>query len=459
MDITSQHPWHALLQTPLTPEQITQALSEDDPQWDAIDSQMVKLGSLTHSSLNIAELQLQVITLLAEKSKDFRLMVHLLRTLQHAGKPDELMLAVSLLSTYVRHFWDSAWPQNRQHKKRFAGQILKRFAGADSKFRMSASDVQRENMQGLLAHLAQVWHSLEPDLAQEVDDLRSGYARPPERLTATQEKAEAPATASAPPAVDTSPVLAIDRSSDKAWRQTLLQMADTLCEIQPDAAIGYRVRRYAVWGALTAPPVAQADGRTPLAAVASDRTADYLARIANADLTLWQQVEQSLTLAPYWLDGHVLSAQIALRLGYEQVAQAIREELRDFLTRIPALATLFFSDMTAFLSADSADWLQQKEEPAGGSSVIEQDEIWHCFQQQGLEAALHRLNTQPQQSDPREHFYRQLLGAQLMEKAGLASLAQQQYQSLLQLGQQMQLSTWEPSLIVLLTEKQRQLKT
>lgn len=107
-------------------------------------------------------------------------------------------------------------------------------------------------------------------------------------------------------------------------------MADLLSEQQPDAAIGFRLRRHAVWGALTAPPMAQSDGRTPLAAVSADRTADYLARLANADLPLWHQVEQSLTLAPYWLDGHVLSAQIALQLGYDAVAQAIRDELSVF---------------------------------------------------------------------------------------------------------------------------------
>ncbi|VTR35773.1 type VI secretion-associated protein, VC_A0119 family [Serratia fonticola] len=53
MDSTSQHPWHALLLTPLTPEQTAKALADDDPQWEHIDSQMVKVGSLTHSSLNI----------------------------------------------------------------------------------------------------------------------------------------------------------------------------------------------------------------------------------------------------------------------------------------------------------------------------------------------------------------------------------------------------------------------
>ncbi|VXC73599.1 Membrane protein [Enterobacterales bacterium 8AC] len=460
MDITSQHPWHELLLAPLAPEQIGLALADDDPQWEFIDGQMVKLGSLAHSTLNIDDIQQQAIALLSQKSKDFRLMVHLLRTLQHAGEPDELMLAISLLANYVQHFWASAWPQNLLHKRRFAQQILKRFDSASSSFSQKASDAQRENMQGLLAHLAQVWHSSEPALAKEVDGLRISYARKPERLVEAVAQAEnvpqANTTGGTVSTPKISPSLTIDNSNDKAWRQTLLKMADMLCELQPEAAVGFRLRRHAVWGTLTAPPMAQADGRTPLAAVSADRTADYLARMSNADLSLWQQVEQSLTLAPYWLDGHTLSAQIASKLGYDAVAQAIRDELSAFLERLPALRTLFFTDMTPFLSSESAGWLQQDAGHQGGGTTLEQDEIWQCYQQQGLEAALQTLNQQQQQSEPRDRFYNQLLSAQLLEKAGLTALAQQQYHSLLQMGQQLRLSEWEPTLMALLTEKQRQ---
>lgn len=235
-------------------------------------------------------------------------------------------------------------------------------------------------------------------------------------------------------------------------------MADLLCELHPEAAIGFRLRRHALWGSLTAPPIAQADGRTPLAAVSVDRMADYLGRVATADLALWQQVEQSLALAPYWLDGHALSAQIAIRLGYAGVAQAIRDELSAFIERMPALTTLYFTDMTPFLSPESASWLQQDTGAKGGGHTIEQDEIWQCYQQQGLEAALQMIDRQSQQAEPRDRFYLQLLSAQLLEKAGMTALAQQHYHNLLQVGQQVQLSEWEPALIALLTDKQRQLK-
>lgn len=46
---------------------------------------MVKLGSLAHATLNIDDIQQQAMALLSQKSKDFRLVVHLLRTLQHGA--------------------------------------------------------------------------------------------------------------------------------------------------------------------------------------------------------------------------------------------------------------------------------------------------------------------------------------------------------------------------------------
>ncbi len=54
------------------------------------------------------------LVILASESKDFRLLAHLLRTLQHAGDPH---LALRLLALYVEHYWSVAAPQNMAHKK------------------------------------------------------------------------------------------------------------------------------------------------------------------------------------------------------------------------------------------------------------------------------------------------------------------------------------------------------
>ncbi len=57
---------------------------------------------------------------------------------------------------------------------------------------------------------------------------------------------------------------------------------------------------------------------------------DYKAQLSQPSNSLLNNVEQSLSLSPYWLEGHMLAAQAAAKLGYSEVADGIAEELRLF---------------------------------------------------------------------------------------------------------------------------------
>ncbi|MCZ5798110.1 type VI secretion system domain-containing protein, partial [Escherichia coli] len=85
------------------------------------------------------------------------------------------------------------------------------------------------------------------------------------------------------------PQVTVENHDDKAWRDTLLKVAAILCERQPESPQGYRLRRHALWQTITSTPQAESDGRTPLAAFPVDMMDDYLARLNNADMALWQQ--------------------------------------------------------------------------------------------------------------------------------------------------------------------------
>lgn len=166
--------------------------------------------------------------------------------------------------------------------------------------------------------------------------------------------------------------------------------------------------------------------------------------------------KKSVLLAPYWLDGHYISAQTAHRLGYTAVADAIRDEVVSFLGRLPALADLLFNDHTPFVSEKTKQWLANQ--PGNQSAPVIQvsnEDIQAarlCFDEQGLEAALRYLDTLPA-GEPRDQFHRQYFGAQLMEEAGLVQLAQQQYRMLFRMGLQMMVADWEPSLLEQLEQK------
>ncbi len=154
---------------------------------------------------------------------------------------------------------------------------------------------------------------------------------------------------------------------------------------------------------ITSMPQAESDGRTPLAAVSADMVADYHAQLGSADMALWQQVEKSVLLAPYWLDGHCLSAQTALRLGYKQVADAIRDEVIRF-QRLPQLTGLLFNDHTPFISEQTKQWLAASPDAkvAPVAQIGEESKAARaCFAEQGLEAALRYLDMLPE-GDPRD---------------------------------------------------------
>lgn len=134
MTMNRQLKWKEQLLTPLNEEKQAAPIADDNPDWEYIDGEMIKFGSLSHAQLNIDEIQRKALQLFASETKDFRLLVHLLRTLQHAGEPNELALAAELLAEFVRHFWETSYPQNMRLKQRLAGQILKRFDTSQDSF-------------------------------------------------------------------------------------------------------------------------------------------------------------------------------------------------------------------------------------------------------------------------------------------------------------------------------------
>ncbi|RJT46510.1 type VI secretion system protein TssA [Rahnella woolbedingensis] len=470
MEMRTPGAWTELVLAPLADEKIRVAISESNVDWEYIDSEMVKLGSLTHAQLDITEIQSRALKLLATESKDFRLMVHLLRTLQHAGKAPSLLLALQLLTQYIGQYWAISWPQKASQKNRFALQVIKRFETASGTFALQASQAERDTMLQELQHLAQLWLAAENQpLASAADELVRAYQRSiQQQLSVNSAVTEnTPSSITGNETRETGaqnfqpefPKVSVESHDDKSWRQTLLRVAELLCERHPQSAMGYRLRRHALWQNIGAVPQAENEGRTSLAAFPPDLMADYQSRLPAADIALWEQVEASLLLAPYWFDGHYLSSRIATQLGFQAAAAAIRDELRLFIKRLPLLENLHFTDHTPFLSGPTLNWLNESSSPrtenlSSGNNDEENQRIWQCFDSQGLAAALELLDQMQQRfGEPRGQFYRQFLSARLLEKAGLEASARQQYQLLHHTARQMTLPEWEPALLEQLKEK------
>ncbi|MFM7967023.1 type VI secretion system protein TssA [Aeromonas sp. A-5] len=460
-----QHPWCARLLTPLPDEQTRGAVLADEPRWDYVETELVKLGSLAHGQVDLNAVAEACLGLLESRTKDMRVLAQLLRCLQHPAKATPLGAALSLLETWIQAYWLLAWPGNASQKQRLMVQVVKRFEGALPRVSDSASAAELAQLLAQAEQLERVWLALCPDKGELLDPLLMGLKRA-QRQQVAQAQADAGVQPGSSAVVATaaatgmagSMVLSgstkgsgveIDSSNDRAWRQTQLKVADLLIERQPEAAVGYRLRRHAIWAGITTPPMVARDNKTQLAPMSVDMVDEYRAAMNTPEQGLWLRIEQSLTLAPYWFEGHRLSAEVAQKLGFAAVAKAIAEELDGFLQRLPALRDLAFSDGSPFLSPECGRWLQPVRGGGGGEGEsCLAEEIAQRHGEQGVAAALALLDERmAQMKEPRDRFHAQLVQAELLAQEGMEALARQHYQHLWQEASRLGLSHWEPGLV------------
>lgn len=141
----NNHPWLQRILVPLSEEKTTAKVNEESPLWEEVDSGIARLGSLTHEQVDIPRIQENCLVLLEQESKDFRIVIHLLRTLQHGGHPQQVVLASVLLTGYLRHFASTAWPQDARIRARLLQQVLKRFEGVAGYFSQRCDEAERNS--------------------------------------------------------------------------------------------------------------------------------------------------------------------------------------------------------------------------------------------------------------------------------------------------------------------------
>lgn len=498
----------------------------DDPQFDFIDDQMMKVGSLSHADVQWQNVEQHAIALLGEKSKDIKLLVHLLQCLHHELTPQRLILSFEIMSDFMTHYWTLSFPvpgaRGTLPRRKFFHQICQRFTQVMEKWDVSEMSIQ---MREELNVAAETWHraieaqdlplddadlmlaNLRAQLRQQAE--RDQYNAPPlatgqdnlaplntSSVLNTQEQAEhigvrkredvenpsstsihSTPTHSTDAArstdamdSDTSAIAShVDRGrinreridgnrDDPELKKSLLSVAKKLAQQDSGSALAIRLRRHILWGTIRTLPDHDAQGKTPLRGMVGDRLKEYQEGMHQPDLILWQQIEQSLTIAPYWFEGQWMSHQIADSLGRADWCQAILEETRAFITRFPQLETLTFKDGSPFVNAEVRAWLASKK-PASNpatcqienwleSSVKVRESIFTLAKEKGIAAALAQLNEGLlSATEPRDRFYWRLMNADLLKHHQWDAMATEQYQTLYQELLTASVTDWEPSLI------------
>ncbi|WP_025821246.1 type VI secretion system protein TssA [Shewanella marina] len=448
--------------------QITQAISkdntigiklDDDSGLDFIESQMMKVGSLAHTQVQWVETEQAALDILANKSKDLKVLTHLLMCLQHQTTPERFILSIYLLADFIVHYWQFCYPipgpRGALPRRKFFGQIIQRTSLSVQKIDLSMfTQEQIEQTNNALRILlnAAAKETLPVEGVMEVIELFKSQINkrqnsiptqviPPKKTVSATEKSTAPISA-----------IEIDGSNERATKQTLLKVADFLSELDSGQMMAMRLRRFAIWCVITAIPDAEENGETQLMPVSADRVSEYEEQLKRgADLAILARVEQSISVAPFWLDGHFLSYRICQKMGKTAWAEAILHETQQFLQRLPELARLSFKGGQPFVSEACLNWLSASANNSSMSVASWEgvrDKAFSTAKEQGLGDALMQLNRGLKSAvEPRDMFYWRLIAADLMKQHQLTSMALQEYKNLLEQVQAMPLIEWEPSLI------------
>lgn len=441
----------------------------EDSLLDFIDDQMMKVGTLAHKEIQWQETEQAALTLLETKTKDIKLLGSLLQCIQYQPHPERFILSLQVLADFIAQYWECCYPAPGDRgilpRRRFFTQILQRTATAAGRLdagRMN-SDWQTE-LESAIARLRAV--AIDNSLPEDgVDEVMSAL-RPVLSRARVQPPASAgvPVTEGASCVAATMPITAsvtvppIDAGNDRTLKQSLLKVADVLSELNDGIGLSLRLRRFAVWYGITAAPDADDRGETPLMPVSADRIAEYEEQLRRgADHALWRRVEQSLSVAPYWLDGHFLSFRIAEALGNTAWAEAVAGETRAFVARLPVIAGMSFRGGVPFANSDTRHWLDAEAATAssaqsGGDWDCRRREAFELAEAGGLSVAMAMLNDGLKAAkEPRDQFYWRLLTADIMQHHKLSAFSSEQYRSLLAQAESTALTDWEPSLIQQLT--------
>ncbi|MEX2476143.1 type VI secretion system protein TssA [Marinobacter sp.] len=468
MQVVEQHPYVEQVLTPLDGEHGVGGPLEDDVTLEFLENEIMKVGSLAHTDIDWHKVESESLRLLSDQSKDLKVLGFLLLSLQRGGSGERFALSLFLLHRVLETWWESAWPypgdKGKRARKMMFTQMLQR-AGKEVNslsFDGGIGDGRGfclNTIKQLLAQAAE--HQLADDglydLKRTVEKLPAEAEPAPDndQTKPTAKPAHSAAQESGKVAAQASlGELTLDPANERATRQSLLKVADLLVETGPDSALGYQLRRHAIWHGIATVPPSRDGVKTDLAAVSADRIADYHEALEKApDMDLWKRIEQSLSVSPFWLDGHWLSARVAEALGYSHCSEAIRLSVADFVERLPQLAEMTFNDGTPFLCTDAADWMHTAPAGAAGSSGASPWEQAYelareLASQKGLAKAMQLVEDGLAGArEPRERFYWRLASARLLKDSGLKSLAGQQIQDLHQQTRGLALEDWEPGLV------------
>ncbi|RDH45773.1 type VI secretion system protein TssA [Zooshikella ganghwensis] len=270
------------------------------------------------------------------------------------------------------------------------------------------------------------------DTSKTASSTEQVTAQEEKQITKTKPQAQKPETKATSTSVktDIKPLegdLTDDRECNKALRTCqdyLRQIAAYKREQQLSDAFAYEINRYAAWLNVWQLPRHQ-QGKTDLRPIPKDKRIAYENLMANGQYQkLVDEVENSISKAPFWLDGHRLVAEALLQLGFQEAYEAVITQTASFLRKFPELLELTFFDQMPFADEETKDWVKStvlvNNKQSSSSQLQDMSQPWlEAFKEakalaskKQIQEALCLFRQGLRSASPRESMYWKLQQAQ-----------------------------------------------
>jgi type VI secretion system protein VasJ len=348
-----------------------------DSEFEQLAAEIAKMESITAAVIDWDLASQLSISILKDKSKDYRVAGYLVLALYQTEKFPGLLNGLSLYEALIKNFWETGFPAKSRMRGRngaleWLSDRLAKALARDAK--ASAPDEQILELEKLtksfLATVKEFYGDEAPtftEFRQAVDarvhDVRARIAAAERAKEEKARRAEAVATGDVTEVADAEKVI-------EDCRDKLVRVAQFLYKSDPAGSLAYRISRSITWGWLVSLPLnengvthippAPAGAVQKCAALAEggdwrgivdESESDFFNRVFAFDLQRW-----------------CVRALSELGEEYEGPRQAILAGLAGLLRRLPGIIELKFNDGNPFADSQTKSWLKSEVQPAASSS-------------------------------------------------------------------------------------------
>lgn len=346
------------------------APARDTPEFEALQAEIRKLELPNQPTPDWEAAVRLAASILEQKSKDLLVAAYLCVALLERDRFPGLATGLTILRDLIANFWQTLQPDSTRLRARVAAFEWLAERGAQRIGRFSEGGAPAESLTLCRERLDELAVLLEPrlesggdllgELRRAIEDTSARSAPSARAATPTTSAAAPGPGASGPASVQSSDEL--DRALAEA-RRLLRAAGDFLRRSDPKNPLGYRLPRIGVWTPVKQLPPHEG-GKTKIPGFQPPDLLERLEQMlaSGQPEALLEETEGRFPQAVLWLDLQRFAASALERMGEEfrPAADAICDELRFLLVRLPSLPELSFAEGAPLASPETRKWVGER---------------------------------------------------------------------------------------------------